>query len=373
MSDEKSKIKTPTNLGYILPLSLGIGVIFGFAMEKGRVFEPDVIVDQMLMKRFQMVKMFLSAVSSSVLAMIALSKIPATRPYFLHARSFIYSNSRPGILATTIGAMLLGAGMSLCGACPGTVAVQLGAGVLQAPFVVIGGIIAGGFFAKFVDSFRPLIAASPVKTKSVEGIFANQKYEAVALPLVGMLVTVVVALEYFFPWKQELGKVLTETTSVLAMEAWPPYLAGAIVGLLNIPAMLLLTVSLGSATSYQTVAVNLACCVQPQAVKKSNYLNAFLSPIAYWQPTYLTGAVLGACASAMLSGTFHSTPSMGLLGAFIGGFVLILGSRIGGGCTSGHGITGFSFLQTISFIAVPAMFAGGIASAFILRSIGFYS
>ena len=53
--------------------------------------------------------------------------------------------------------------------------------------------------------------------------------------------------------------------------------------------------------------------------------------------------------------------------AFIGGFILIFGSRLGGGCTSGHGLSGCAMLMVQSWIAVPAMFMGGIITAVVLQ------
>ena len=35
-----------------------------------------------------------------------------------------------------------------------------------------------------------------------------------------------------------------------------------------------------------------------------------------------------------------------------------------GGCTSGHGLSGMALLSLQSILGVPAMFAGGIATAF---------
>ncbi len=35
-----------------------------------------------------------------------------------------------------------------------------------------------------------------------------------------------------------------------------------------------------------------------------------------------------------------------------------------GGCTSGHGLSGMALLSLQSLLGVPAMFAGGIATAF---------
>jgi len=46
-------VKRPSGFGVIAPIALGMGVCFGFALEKGRVFEPSVIIDQMLFHRFQ--------------------------------------------------------------------------------------------------------------------------------------------------------------------------------------------------------------------------------------------------------------------------------------------------------------------------------
>jgi uncharacterized membrane protein YedE/YeeE len=54
----------------------------------------------------------------------------------------------------------------------------------------------------------------------------------------------------------------------------------------------------------------------------------------------------------------------------VGGVLLTIGSRIAGGCTSGHGISGMSLLSVSSFISVGAMFAGGMGLAAILKLAG---
>lgn len=50
-------------LGYCV--SLAVGFLFGFAMNKARVIEPHVIQDQMVMSRFVMLKLFLTASGTS--------------------------------------------------------------------------------------------------------------------------------------------------------------------------------------------------------------------------------------------------------------------------------------------------------------------
>ena len=50
----------------------------------------------------------------------------------------------------------------------------------------------------------------------------------------------------------------------------------------------------------------------------------------------------------------------GILILIIGGFLVGLGTRYAGGCTSGHAITGLSSLQLPSLIAVIGFFIGGL-------------
>lgn len=57
----------------------------------------------------------------------------------------------------------------------------------------------------------------------------------------------------------------------------------------------------------------------------------------------------------------------GFIVLVVGGFLVGLGTRWAGGCTSGHAITGLSQLQWPSLLAVIGFFAGGlIASWFII-------
>ena len=52
----------------------------------------------------------------------------------------------------------------------------------------------------------------------------------------------------------------------------------------------------------------------------------------------------------------------------LGGFLLIFGSRLGGSCTSGHGLSGMAILRTRSIIACCAMFGSGILYSFIMNA-----
>jgi uncharacterized membrane protein YedE/YeeE len=89
---------------------------------------------------------------------------------------------------------------------------------------------------------------------------------------------------------------------------------------------------------------------------------------------YVLFAVLGAYISAQLSGNDEATYAAGVgpWSGLLGGFLVVFGARLGGGCTSGHGISGVPMLNALSMVAVGAMFATGIAVALVLDALDVY-
>jgi uncharacterized membrane protein YedE/YeeE len=53
--------------------------------------------------------------------------------------------------------------------------------------------------------------------------------------------------------------------------------------------------------------------------------------------------------------------------AFLGGFLIVFGARIAGGCTSGHIISGMTQLSVSGFIFAAGVFATGIFTAKVLK------
>lgn len=161
--------------------------------------------------------------------------------------------------------------------------------------------------------------------------------------------------------------------------AWSPYLTGAVIGLLQIPAFILIGTALGASSSYVTVAGTLASIVDP-AIARIDYVAKHLAGAKnWWQVALVIGIALGALISARASGMARSGVApvwRSMLGpsavrarpamAFIGGFLMVFGARLADGCTSGHGISGMAQLAVGSTIAVAAMFAGGILTAALL-------
>ncbi len=168
--------------------------------------------------------------------------------------------------------------------------------------------------------------------------------------------------------------------SILTEKAWSPYVAGAVIGLLQIPTFLLMDTALGASSSFVTVAAHIASFVDP-GVDKVKYLASHMwGAKNWWQVAIVVGIALGAFVSMKLSGARRETISplwaraMGTTTlsarapiAFLGGFIMLFGARIAGGCTSGHGISGMAQLSAGSTVAVAAMFTGGILTALLMR------
>ena len=92
-----------------------------------------------------------------------------------------------------------------------------------------------------------------------------------------------------------------------------------------------------------------------------------------WRLPFLAGLVLGGFLSAALGGGWNLTWSMGMfdevVGAgpagklawmFAGGMFIGFGTRLAGGCTSGHGIFGMSNLELPSLVSTLSFMTGGI-------------
>jgi hypothetical protein len=88
------------------------------------------------------------------------------------------------------------------------------------------------------------------------------------------------------------------------------------------------------------------------------------------QDVWLLGAILvGALVDRLLSPTHAATLDVAPLSLVAGGLLVGFGTRMAGGCTSGHGLTGIARLRPVSMLAVATFFGAGIATSFILEAL----
>jgi uncharacterized membrane protein YedE/YeeE len=89
-----------------------------------------------------------------------------------------------------------------------------------------------------------------------------------------------------------------------------------------------------------------------------------------WRILFLLGLPLGAALAVLLGiADVPTAPPRELGPAIIGGLLVGFGTRLGSGCTSGHGICGLARLSPRSLAATAIFMAAGMASVFALRHV----
>ncbi len=88
----------------------------------------------------------------------------------------------------------------------------------------------------------------------------------------------------------------------------------------------------------------------------------------YWRWLFVIGLLLGAFGQQFFSAT-PVEPRMGypILLLLFGGLLVGLGTRMGGGCTSGHGVCGMARLAPRSMVATVTFVATAIATVWLVR------
>jgi uncharacterized membrane protein YedE/YeeE len=82
---------------------------------------------------------------------------------------------------------------------------------------------------------------------------------------------------------------------------------------------------------------------------------------------FTLGLPVGAAAIAVLLGLPEATITSSWPLLIAGGLLVGFGTRLGNGCTSGHGVCGLARLSPRSFAATLAFMASGIVTVFVMR------
>ncbi len=176
-------------------VGLAMGIVFGIALEKSRVLEPGMIVGQMQLRNFIMLKMFLTAVATGAIVLAVLNGFGLIA---LQPKAAAYA-------ADIAGGLLLGAGITLAGACPGTTLAQIGAGYRDAFLTLLGGL----FGAVAFSYLQPALSKTLLNQNAPKLVFntlAGIPYWFGAVLLALVCVALVLLLEYARPWREELGE-----------------------------------------------------------------------------------------------------------------------------------------------------------------------
>ena len=179
----------------LIGLGLFMGIVFGFALEKSKMFEPRALIRQMQLKNFLMLKVFLTAMMVSAIVVFTLIHFHLAT---FHIKGYHW-------LENSIGGLILGFGIVLAGACPGTVFVQLGVGYRDAIFVFLGGLF-GTFIYAYYEPLLKSLYPSQSQQQTLMSWFHIPHWAA----LIGFIMVafiILLLLEARASWKSEINQI----------------------------------------------------------------------------------------------------------------------------------------------------------------------
>ena len=89
-----------------------------------------------------------------------------------------------------------------------------------------------------------------------------------------------------------------------------------------------------------------------------------------WRLAFLAGLPLGAALATRVTADAHGfaiTSSPGLL--VVGGLLVGIGTQLGSGCTSGHGVCGIARGSRRSIVATLVFMSAGAVTVFVMRHV----
>ena len=160
---------------------------------------------------------------------------------------------------------------------------------------------------------------------------------------------------------------------------WSPYIAGVLLGLTLLAALLIAGNGLGATAFPKRTLALAADKVAPEWAERNpaigGYLESGTNPLKNWLVIEVIGVGLGAFIGALSAGRFRTAVEKGpristrarLVYAAGGGVVMGFAAALARGCTSGQALSGGATLATGSWIFMLMVFAGGYSLAWTMR------
>jgi uncharacterized membrane protein YedE/YeeE len=149
------------------------------------------------------------------------------------------------------------------------------------------------------------------------------------------------------------------------LEPWHWALAGAGIGAITLVMIFVLNRRLGISAGFEDL-----CSL---VLRGPYFERPSLFAARPWRLPFVVGLVMGGAASALFSGGWQMTMDLGMFDErigfgpggkmawmFVAGLLIGFGTRLAGGCTSGHGIFGLSNLEWPSLVTTVAFMTAGV-------------
>lgn len=315
------------------------GLLFGFILQYARLNRFNTISGLAMFKDFTVAKAMMTAIGiGAILVGIELALGGAS----LHVKPLILG----GVI---VGGLLFGTGMAILGYCPGTLPVSAGEGSLDALVGIAGGLSAGLIYAISLPFIQPVLG------KSLGEISLHSLTGNIPALYWTLLILFGAGLVWFSLWIQKKDKTTNYkwlisgiALAVLAAVTFSKFVFDR---------------PIGASTSYPYTAGSIA------GLTENEY---FMTTVVSgrWELIFLLGAFTSGFIGALFTKSFKfklihenwaerkgQNAWKRIVFAFVGGFLIIFGARMSGGCTSGHIISGGMQMAVSSYVFAIFVFA----------------
>jgi hypothetical protein len=158
-----------------------------------------------------------------------------------------------------------------------------------------------------------------------------------------------------------------------------PYLAGTLLGLVLLTAMVVAGRGLGASGGLKYCIVSVVGAVDKthadNSIFYSKYFEDGKKPMTNWLTIEIFGILAGGFISGALSKRLkfriEKSPAISntrrLIFAFLGGLFFVYGAQLARGCTSGAALSGMAVLSLAGFVTMIAIFGSAYAFAWFFR------
>ncbi len=319
---------------------LVLGFIFGAILQYARLNRFNVISGLATLENYTVAKAILAAVGVGI---VLLSLEIGFGYASYHIKPFFLG----GIV---LGGLIFGMGMAILGYCPGTLPVSLGEGSVDALIGIIGGLVGGLAFTLVLPYIKSFLGPDLGKI-SLNSIIGSTNF---LFYLISFFMGAGFLWLAFWLNKKDGGIGYKWLYAGIALAFLEVIVFSSAVT--NRP--------VGASTAYPYVADLLTGVTQNEYFTK-------IQKSGSWTLIFIGGAFLSGLVISLLKKEFKVTlihsnwkkykgnsSLKRIIWSFVGGFILIFGARMAGGCTSGHIISGGMQLSLSSLVFGIFVFAG---------------
>lgn len=341
---------------------LVVGVLFGFALQRGRFCMNSAFRDIILGKDFTLFK----ALSVAILVeMIGFSALAMMGTITLAPKPLMWG-------ANLVGGLIFGMGMVLAGGCASGITYRTGEGMLGAVMAVFGFGLAGMMSATGV--LKPIVSFLQTNTKVMAAddkaltlanvVGLDLKIAMLVLAIIIIVIWAVLAMRN--KSSDDFGEKPKSLGDAIFKKGWKWLPTGIVVGLIGILSFPLSAAAgrnypLGITGGWINIFQSL---IKWQAVVEEQIKLTALN----WEGAEVVGIVLGALVASLIAGEFAlraPEPKL-LLQTLIGGLLMGFGAVISSGCNIGHILSGVPQLSIGSILGGISIILGGWITAYFM-------